>query len=141
MTKRRYDSDKDISDKINKLVFKSDKKAKQAVNKAAKLYQGNLIVNTPVHAREFKRSHAKDVTKISNFLRDETYPAKEVGYDKGKKRKDSGWYIHFPDVGTKPSNRSVGQPPQHFLRRTHEMSKGPILAIYTQAVSEILDVK
>ncbi|PTL05754.1 hypothetical protein BUZ15_14830, partial [Staphylococcus gallinarum] len=42
--------------------------------------------------------HAKDVTKISNFQRDNLRPTKEVGYDKGKSRADGGWYIHFPDI-------------------------------------------
>ena len=49
MAKQRYDSDKDISDKIRKLVINSEKQSKQAVTKAAKLYKANIEANTPVH--------------------------------------------------------------------------------------------
>ncbi|AID01517.1 hypothetical protein BE24_05300 [Staphylococcus xylosus] len=139
MKKTRYDSDRDISEKLNKLVWQSEKEAKNAVTKATKLYQSNLIMNTPVAVKKTHSAHAKDVTKISGFKRDSTYPVKEVGYDKAKSRKDAAWYIHFPDVGTSIRG-TVGQPPQHFLRKTHEMSKGPILAIYMQAFRDMLDI-
>lgn len=139
MTKTRYDSDKDISDKLNKLIWQSEREAKKVVTKAAKLYQSNLIMNTPVAVTQTHNGHAKDVTKVSGFKRDSTYPVKEVGYDKAKSRKDAAWYIHFPDVGT-TIRGTVGQPPQHFLRRTHEISKGPILAMYTKALEDILDI-
>ena len=52
MVKQRYDSDKDISDKIRKLVINSEKQSKQAVTKAAKLYKANIEANTPVHKRQ-----------------------------------------------------------------------------------------
>ncbi|MGT2556494.1 HK97-gp10 family putative phage morphogenesis protein [Staphylococcus haemolyticus] len=140
MAKQRYDSDKDISDKIRKLVINSEKQSKQAVTKAAKLYKANIEANTPVHKRQTHSTHAIEVLKISNFSRDELNPTKTVGFDKGRKRKDAGWYIHFPDVGTRPSTRSMGQPPQHFMRRSLEMSKAPILAIYKEAVRNMVDI-
>lgn len=138
MTKRG-DSDKDISDKLNKLIWESEKQAKRAVTNASKTYEGILKINTPVSQRQTHTDHARDVTKISNFQRDETYPKKEVGYQMGKSRQESGWYIHFPDVGTKVRG-TVGQPPQHFLRKSHEQAKGPILAIYRQAMEKVFDV-
>ena len=139
MTKRR-DSDKDISDKLNKLIWESEKKARKAVTDASKTYEGILKMNTPVSDKQTHSDHARDVTKISNFQRDETYPKKEVGYQMGKSRKESGWYIHFPDVGTKVRGK-VGQPPQHFLRKSHEQAKGPIREIYRQAMEDVFDVK
>lgn len=138
--KKRYDSDKDISDKLRKLVIRSEKKAKQAVTKAAKVYEANIRTNTPVHHKQTHSTHAFDVLKTSNFKRDSFNPTKEVGFDKGNTRKDAGWYIHFPDIGT-TINGTVGQPPQHFMRRSYEMSKAPILAIYTKAVEDMFDVK
>ncbi|MDW4271874.1 hypothetical protein QI096_02775 [Staphylococcus saprophyticus] len=138
MTKRR-DSDKDISDKLNKLLFQSEKEAKKAVNDVVKYYEFNLYMNTPVSDRQTHTKHARDVIKHSNFLGGRVNPAKEVGYDKGKSRKDAGWYIHFPDVGTKIEGR-VGQPPQHFLRKTHEMTKPIALQIYRNAVEKMIDV-
>lgn len=137
--KKRYDSDKDITEKLNKLMWQSEREAKKAVTKASKVYQQNLIANTPVDANSKHTHHAKDVTKISNFQRDNLRPTKEVGYDKGKSRADGGWYIHFPDIGTQVRG-TVGQPPQHFLRKTHEMSKAPILDIYTKALEDMLDI-
>ncbi|KKI52954.1 Phage capsid and scaffold [Staphylococcus equorum subsp. equorum] len=139
MTKRR-DSDKDISDKLNKLIWESEKKARKAVTDASKTYEGILKMNTPVSDKQTHSDHARDVTKISNFQRNEAYPKKEVGYQMGKSRKESGWYIHFPDVGTKVKGK-VGQPPQHFLRKSHEQAKGPVLAIYYKAMEDVFDVK
>lgn len=139
MTKRR-DSDKDISDKLNKLIWESEKQAKRAVTNASKTYEGILKVNTPVSNKQTHSDRARDVTKISNFQRDESYPKKEVGYQMGKSRKESGWYIHFPDVGTKV-NGTVRQPAQHFLRKAHEQAKGPIREIYRQAMEDVFDVK
>lgn len=138
MTKRR-DSDKDISDKLNKLIWESEKKARKAVTDASKTYEGILKMNTPVSDKKTHSDHARDVTKISNFQRDEAYPKKEVGYQMGKSRKESGWYIHFPDVGTKVRGK-VGQPPQHFLRKSREQAKGPVLAIYRKAAEDMFDV-
>lgn len=135
---KKFDSDADIRRKLDVFVNKSDKEAKQAVTKAAKLYEGNLKANTPVHKKQTHKQHAKDVTKISNFSRNATYPEKIVGFDMGKKRSDGGWYIHFPDVGTEIRGE-VGQPAQHFIERTHEMSKAPILAIYKHAMRNIFD--
>ncbi|MEX2956501.1 HK97-gp10 family putative phage morphogenesis protein [Staphylococcus pasteuri] len=139
MSKQRYDSDNDISDKLRKLMINSEKYAKQAVTKAAKVYEGNIASNTPVHERQTHSTHAIEVLKISNFQRDQFNPTKEVGFDKGRKRSDSGWYIHFPDIGT-TINGSVGQPPQHFMRRSQEMSRAPILAIYKNAVRKMMDI-
>lgn len=139
MSKQRYDSDSDISDKLRKLMINSEKEAKQAVTKASKVYESNLRTNTPVHERQTHSTHAIEVIKVSNFQRDRFSPTKEIGFDKGRKRSDSGWYIHFPDIGT-TINGSVGQPPQHFMRRTQEMSKAPILAIYKDAVRKMMDV-
>lgn len=138
MTKRR-DSDKDISEKLNKLIWQSEKQAKKAVNDVAKYYAFNLFMNTPVSERQLHNKHAREVIKTSNFLSDRVYPVKEVGFDKGKTRKDAGWYIHFPDVGTKVRG-TVGQPPQHFLRKTHEMTKPIALQIYRNAVEKMIDV-
>lgn len=138
MTKRG-DSDKDISDKLNKLIWESEKKARKAVTEASKTYEGILKMNTPVSDIQSHSNHARDVTKISNFQRDETYPKKEVGYQMGKSRKESGWYIHFPDVGTKVRG-TVRQPAQHFLRKTHEQAKVPILAIYHKAARDMFDI-
>ena len=73
MTKRR-DSDKDISDKLNKLIWESEKQAKKAVTNASRTYEGILKINTPVSNRQTHSKHARDVTKISNFQRDESYP-------------------------------------------------------------------
>ncbi|EJL9346245.1 hypothetical protein NM919_001252 [Staphylococcus pseudintermedius] len=140
MAKQQYDSDKDISNKIKKLIINSEKEAKQAVTKAAKVYKLNIEANTPVHKRQTHSTHAIEVLKISNFNHDEFAPTKTVGFDKGRKRKDAGWYIHFPDIGTRPSKRSMGQPPQHFMRRSMEMSKAPILAIYENAVRDMVDI-
>ena len=137
---QRYDSDKDISDKLRKLVINSEKEAKKAVTKAAKIYEANIRANTPVHGKQTHSTHAIEVLKISNFKRDSFNPTKEIGFDKGKSRKDAGWYIHFPDIGT-TINGKVGQPPQHFMRRSFEMSKAPILAVYTKALEDMLDVK
>ncbi|REI31454.1 HK97-gp10 family putative phage morphogenesis protein [Staphylococcus felis] len=136
-----YDSDKDISDKLRKLVMRSEREAKKAVTKAAKVYKGNIRINTPVHEKQTHKQHAVEVLKISNYERDSFVPTKEVGFDKGKKRADGGWYIHFPDIGTKPSKRTLGQPPQHFMRRSMDMSKAPILEIYKKALEDIFDVK
>lgn len=136
MKKKRYDSDADISRKLDILVVRSEKKAKQAVTQAAKTYEGILKSNTPVDAKQTHTTHAKDVTKISNFKTDETHPIKQVGF---MSNRDNGWYIHFPDVGTKVKG-TVRQPPQHFLRKTQIMSKPPILAIYEKAVEDIFDV-
>ncbi|PTK62764.1 hypothetical protein BUZ36_02265 [Staphylococcus haemolyticus] len=141
MAKKRYDSDKDISDKIRQLVINSEKQSKRAVTKAAKVYKANIEANTPVHKRQSHSSHAIETLKISSFKRDELNPTKTVGFDKGRKRADAGWYIHFPDVGTRPSNRSMGQPPQHFMRRSQEMSRAPILAIYENAVRNMVDIE
>lgn len=141
MTKKRFDSDKDISDKLRKLVINSEKEAKKAVTKSAKIYEANIRANTPVHKRQTHSSHAVEVLKISNFKRDSFVPTKTVGFDMGQKRKDAGWYIHFPDIGTEPSKRSLGQPPQHFMRRSYEMSKAPILAVYNKALRDILDIE
>ncbi|HGH0909624.1 TPA: HK97-gp10 family putative phage morphogenesis protein [Staphylococcus pseudintermedius] len=140
MAKQQYDSDKDISNKIKKLIINSEKEAKQAVTKAAKVYKLNIEANTPIHKRQTHSTHAIEVLKISNFNHDEFDPTKTVGFDKGRKRKDAGWYIHFPDIGTRPSKRSMGQPPQHFMRRSMEMSKAPILAIYENAVRDMVDI-
>ena len=141
MAKRTdYDSDKDISDKLNKLIFQSEKEAKKAVNDVVKYYEFNLFMNTPTAKRKTHLAHARDVIKSTNFLRDRPYPVKEVGYDKARTRKDAAWYIHFPDVGTDPSNRTVGQPPQHFLRKTHEMTKPIALQIYSNALRKALDI-
>ena len=63
MTKQRYDSDKDISDKIRKLVINSEKQSKQAVTKGAKLYKANIEANTPVHKRQTHSTHAVEVLK------------------------------------------------------------------------------
>ncbi|ASN69516.1 putative head-tail joining protein [uncultured Caudovirales phage] len=139
MSKQRYDSDNDISDKLRKLMINSEKQAKQAVTKAAKVYESNIASNTPVHSKQTHSTHAIEVLKISNFQRDSLNPTKEVGFDKGRKRTDSGWYIHFPDIGT-TINGTVGQPPQHFMRRSQEMSKAPIYAIYKEAVRKMMDV-
>ncbi|MBL0846529.1 hypothetical protein JJQ58_00865 [Mammaliicoccus fleurettii] len=136
MTKRKYDSDADISRKLDMLVVRSEKKAKQAVTQAAKIYEQTLIANTPVHKRQTHTTHAKDVTKISNFKAGETYPVKTVGFNSNQ---DNGWYIHFPDIGTEVRG-TVGQPGQHFIRKTQIMSKPPIMAIYTKAVEDIFDV-
>lgn len=138
MTKRG-DSDKDISDKLNKLIWQSEKQAKKAVNDVVKYYEFNLFMNTPVSNRQTHTKHAREVIKHSNFISGRTFPTKEVGYDKGKSRKDAGWYIHFPDVGTKIRG-TVGQPPQHFLRKTHEMTKPIALQIYRNAVEKMVDV-
>ena len=137
---KQYDSDKDISDKIRRLVINSEKQSKQAVTKAAKLYKTTIEANTPVHKRQTHSSHAIETLKISNFKRDEMNPTKEIGFDKGRKRADAGWYIHFPDVGT-TIDGTVGQPPQHFMRRSQELAKAPILAIYKDAVRNMADVK
>ncbi|PWZ97844.1 hypothetical protein DD924_11475, partial [Staphylococcus pseudintermedius] len=93
MAKQQYDSDKDISNKIKKLIINSEKEAKQAVTKAAKVYKLNIEANTPVHKRQTHSTHAIEVLKISNFNHDEFDPTKTVGFDKGRKRKDAGWYI------------------------------------------------
>lgn len=138
MTKRR-DSDKDISDKLNKLIWQSEREAKKAVTNAAKTYEGILKMNTPVSDKQTHSDHARDVTKISNFQRDEAYPKKEVGYQMGKSRKESGWYIHFPDVGTKVHG-TVRQPAQYFLRKSREQAKGPALAIYRKAAEDMFDI-
>ncbi|OCX38213.1 hypothetical protein KV47_02565 [Staphylococcus haemolyticus] len=78
MAKQRYDSNKDISDKIRKIVINSEKQSKQAVTKAAKLYKANIEANTPVHKRQTHSTHAVEVLKISNFSRDELNPTKTV---------------------------------------------------------------
>lgn len=139
MVKKRYDSDKDISDKLRKLVINSEKYSKQAVTKASKIYASNLAINTPVHKRQTHSTHAVDIIKASSFQRESFTPTKEIGFDMGRKRKDAGWYIHFPDIGT-TINGTMGQPPQHFMRRTQEMSKAPILAVYEDAVRKMIDI-
>ncbi|MCD8872127.1 HK97-gp10 family putative phage morphogenesis protein [Staphylococcus gallinarum] len=140
MAKRTdYDSDKDITEKLNKLMWQSEREAKKAVNDVVKYYEFNLFMNTPTAKRKTHTAHARDVIKTSNFLRDRPYPVKEVGYDKARTRKDAAWYIHFPDVGTEIRG-TVGQPPQHFLRKTHEMTKPIALQLYTNAVSRMLDI-
>lgn len=139
MVKRQGDSDKAISDKMNQFIMQCEKKAKQSVNLAAKEYEGILKTNTPVSERQTHTQHARDVTKISNFQRDALFPTKDVGYSHGNGRKDGGWYIHFPDVGTQVRG-SVGQPPQHFLRKTHEQAKLPMLAIYKRVMAEAFDI-
>lgn len=141
MSKRTdFDSNKDISEKLNKLIWQSEKEAKKAVNDVVKYYEFNLFMNTPTAKKQTHTAHARDVIRSSNFLRDYAYPVKEVGYDKARTRKDAAWYIHFPDVGTNPSNRSMGQPPQHFLRRTHHITKPIALQIFRNAVSRTLDI-
>ena len=86
---KQYDSDKDISDKIRRLVINSEKQSKQAVTKGAKLYKTTIEANTPVHKRQTHSSHAIETLKISNFKRDEMNPTKEIGFDKGRKRGDA----------------------------------------------------
>lgn len=137
---RRYDSDKDIADKIRKMVINSDKIAKKTVTKAAKYYADTIRLNAPVAPKKTHSTHAVEVIKISNFIGDSFIPTKEVGFDKGKSRKDSGWYIHFPDIGTQPKN-TVGQPPQHFMRRSQELAKAPIYDMYYRAAEDMFDVK
>ena len=127
MTKQRYDSDKDISDKIRKLVINSEKQSKQAVTKGAKLYKANIEANTPVHKRQTHSTHAVEVLKSLISVVMNLIQLKQLVLIKVVNVKMFGWYIHFPDVGTRPSNRSMGQPPQHFMRRSLEMSKAPIL--------------
>lgn len=138
--KKRYDSDKDISDKLRKLVIRSEKKAKQAVTQAAKFYADTIRLNTPVHHKQTHTTHAVDVIKVSNFQGESFIPTKTVGFEVAKSRKDAGWYIHFPDIGTQ-INGSVGQPPQHFMRRSQELARGPIYTIYHNAVEDMFDVK
>lgn len=140
MVKRTdFDDDKDITEKLNKLVWQSEKEAKRAVNDVVKYYEFNLFMNTPTDKRQTHNAHARDVIKSSNFLRDRPYPVKKVGYDKAKSRRDAAWYIHFPDVGTSVRG-TVGQPPQHFLRKTHEMTKPIALQIYRNALRKTLDI-
>ncbi|MBX5315957.1 HK97-gp10 family putative phage morphogenesis protein [Staphylococcus caprae] len=135
MAHKRYDSDADISRKLNILVANSEKLAKKATAQAAKVYANNLRANTPVYEEQTHDTHAIEVIKTSGFLQDRTAPTKEVGFSvKG----DNGWYIHFPDVGTKVHG-TVRQRPQHFAERSFQMSKAPILAIYKNAVRDMFN--
>lgn len=135
MAHKKYDTDADISRKINLLIANSEKLAKRATTEAAKIYANNLRSNTPVYEKQTHDTHAIEVIKTSGFLQDRSAPTKEVGFSR---KGDNGWYIHFPDVGTKVHG-TVRQRPQHFAERSFQMSKAPILAIYENAVRKMFD--
>lgn len=135
MAHKKYDTDADISRKLNILIMNSEKIAKKATTDAAKVYAKNLRSNTPVFRHQTHDTHAIEVIKTTGFLQDRSSPTKEVGFSK---KGDNGWYIHFPNVGTK-IHGTVRQRPQHFAERTFEMSKAPILAIYENAVRRMFN--
>lgn len=135
MAHKKYDTDADISRKINLLIANSEKLAKRATTEAAKVYANNLRSNTPVYEKQTHDTHAIEVIKTSGFLQDRSAPTKEVGFSR---KGDNGWYIHFPDVGTKVHG-TVRQRPQHFAERSFQMSKAPILVIYENAVRKMFD--
>lgn len=128
-------TDKEIDYALNKLIINCERESKEAVKRAGALYAGRLRQNTPVSLNKSHKEHARDVIDITNVKSDRSRPYLEVGYVVNG---DTGWYIHFPDGGTKVRGR-VGQPPQHFIEKTIIETTKPIKALYRNAIKKGFD--
>lgn len=128
-------TDKEIDAVLDKLIINCERESREAVKRAGNVFAGRLRQNTPVSLNQTHSTHARDVIDITNVKSDRSRPYLEVGYIVNG---DSGWYIHFPDGGTKVRGR-VGQPPQHFVEKTILETMKPIKALYRNAIERGFD--
>lgn len=107
---------------IDNLTKGYDRRARKAVKEGAEVFSEKLEANTPVSNEDKtgKGPLAQHVKVGSVSTQSGDYEA-PVGYDNVK-----GRIAHFPNSGTSK------QDPQHFIEKSQQEAKGPILEAFVK---------
>lgn len=137
MARRRDDdgmTDAEIDAAMTRLSINCEKEARKAVKKGGLVFKGALNMNAPRDPESVNNS--ADHIKVTNVKFNNSRP--EVGVGFSTKGYQYGWYMHFPNGGTKVRG-TMGQPAQLFMEKTEHQTVGTIMAIQYNAIRKAFD--